>query len=149
MVSNKTFNGDYKKNPFNFHHFNMNHFALFMDGEQVPMKALQPVFDATDGNYTLAYHTLFSGTGIHFSNSGNDISRYEYKGGYNLLAFDLTPDLSANECSHWNLVRNGNLRIEIGFSQALTESVNIIVYAELDNVIEMDRNRNVLVDFGS
>jgi hypothetical protein len=64
------------------------------------------------------------------------------------MAFDLTPDMSAGQPSHWNLVRNGNLRIEIGFAAALTETVNCIIYAELDNVVEVDRYRNVLVDFG-
>lgn len=150
LVSNSAFNGNYKKNPFNFHHFNMNYFALYMDGEQVPMKALQPVFSpAGQESYVLAYHTLYSGTGIHFSDKGNGINRYDFNRGYALLAFDLTPDLSANETSHWNLLRNGNLRIEVGFSEALVESVNVIVYAELDNVIEIDRNRNVSVDFGA
>ena len=150
MVTNKAFNGDYKKSPYNFQHFKMNYFALYVDGEQVPMKALQPVFGPNDQEaYVLAYHTLFSGTGIHFGDSGNDTSRAEYKKGYTLLAFDLTPDLSANESTHWNLMRNGNLRMELGFAEALTESVNVIVYAELDNVIEIDRHRNVSVDFGA
>jgi len=64
------------------------------------------------------------------------------------MAFDLTPDLSANTLSHWNLVRNGSLRIEVRFEKALTETINCLVYGEFDNVIEMDKDRNVIVDFG-
>ena len=57
--------------------------------------------------------------------------------------------MSAGETSHWNLVRNGNLRIELGFGTALTESINCIIHSEMDNVIEVDRNRDVSVDFSS
>jgi len=149
LVDNRAFNGDFKKNPFNFHHYNVNYFALYVDGEQVPGgKPLQPDYTVGGELYVLAYHTLFAGTGIHFSDSGNDIDRSEFPYGNHLLAFDLTPDMSAGQSSHWNLVRNGNLRIEIGFKEALTETVNCVVYAELDNVIEVDRQRNVTMDFG-
>jgi hypothetical protein len=147
LVSNQAFNGDFKKNPFNFQHFNMNFFALYVDGEQIPSKPLQPVYKKGEERYVLAYHTLFSGTGIQFSDAGNTIDRDDYPNGYCLMAFDLTPDMSAGETGHWNLVRNGNLRIEIGFAEPLTETVNCIVYAESDNVIEVDRQRNVSADF--
>ena len=148
FVTNAAFNGDLKKNPFNFQHFNLNYLSLYMDGEQVPSKPLQPIFTGTGApKYIMAYHTLFSGTGIQFTDAGNDISRDDYPEGFCLMAFDLTPDMSSGETTHWNLVRNGNLRIELGFSSALTETVNCIIYAEMDNVIEIDRNRDVTVDF--
>lgn len=150
MVTNQAFNGNVKKNPFNFQHFKLNYFTLYVDGEQVPSsKPLQPDISGAEMNYVMAYHTLFTGTGIQFGDAGNNIVRGDYPCGYWLMAFDLTPDMSASESSHWNLVRNGNLRIELGFTEALTDTVNCIVYAELDNVVEVDRNRNVSVDFSS
>jgi len=74
-----------------------------VDGTQIPSKPLQPDF-TKEKLYTDAYHTLFSGTGIHFLNEGNSISRENYPNGYCLFAFDLTPDLSANDNTHWNLI---------------------------------------------
>lgn len=65
------------------------------------------------------------------------------------MAFDLTPDMSANMTTHWNLVKNGCLRIEVRFEEALQETVNCIVYAEFDNVIEINKTRNVVADYGS
>ncbi|XP_050457548.1 uncharacterized protein F54H12.2-like [Cataglyphis hispanica] len=85
--------------------------------------------------------------GIHFLNEGNSISRDDYSKGYTLFAFDLTPDLSANYAGHWNLVKHGSLRLEVRFEKALTETVNCIIYAEFDNVIEIDSSRQVIVDF--
>lgn len=147
FVRNQAYNGDIKKNPFNFQHFNINSLTLFVDGVQVPSKTLQPDFK-NKKLYVDAYHTLFSGTGIHFLNEGNQITRENYPDGFCLFAFDLTPDLSANECSHWNLIRHGSVRLDVRFDDALTETVNCIVYAEYDNILEIDASRQVIVDYG-
>ena len=40
-----------------------------------------------------------------------------------------------------------NLRVELPFGQALANTVNLIVYAEFQNVIEIDASRNVLYDY--
>ena len=59
-----------------------------------------------------------------------------------LFAFDFTPDLSANCAGHWNLVKHGSLRLEVRF-----EKFKCIVYAEFDNVLEIDSSHQVIVDF--
>ena len=56
FVSNKTYNGDFKLNPYNFHHYGLNHLCLYVDGQQIPSKPLQP-------DYTNNFHIL----GFHFS----------------------------------------------------------------------------------
>lgn len=147
FVNNKAFNGDRKLNPFNFKNYGINFFSLYVDGTQILSRPLQPVFSSKEPLYIEAYQTLFSGTGIHFLNEGNSISRDDYFKGYTLFAFDLTPDLSANCAGHWNLVKHGSLRLEVRFEKALTETINCIVYAEFDNVIEIDSSRQVIVDF--
>ena len=148
FINNKAFNGDRKLNPFNFEHFNINFLCLYVDGIQVPSKPLQPDF-TTKNQYIDAYHTLFSDTGIHFLNEGNHITRASYPHGYCLFAFDLTPDLSANDGGHWNLIKHGSVRLEVRFSAALTETVNCILYAEYENILEIDASRQIIVDFSS
>ncbi|XP_067208468.1 uncharacterized protein F54H12.2-like [Linepithema humile] len=147
FVDNRAFNGDRKLNPFNFKNYGINFFSLYADGMQIPSRPLQPNFSKDEGLYVEAYHTLFSGTGIHFLNEGNSISREDYGQGYTLFAFDLTPDLSAHCAGHWNLVKHGSLRLEVKFEKALTATVNCIVYAEFDNILEIDSSRQVIVDF--
>lgn len=151
FVDNKAFNGNRAFNPFNFQHFNINYLSLYIDGVQIPSKPLQPRFTAPNVLDVDAYHTLFSGTGIHFMNEGNGIDRESYHKGFFLTAFDLTPDLSAHCASHWNLVRSGSVRIEVRFDQPLplTTTVNCIVYAEFDNVLEIDSNRQIISDFSA
>jgi len=147
FVDNKAFNGDRKLNPFNFKNYGINYFSLYADGIQIPSRPLQPSFVKNESLYVEAYHTLFSGTGIHFLNEGNSISREDYSQGFTLFAFDLTPDLSANCAGHWNLVKHGSLRLEVRFEKPLTSTVNCIVYAEFENVLEIDSSRQVIVDF--
>ncbi|XP_025995042.2 uncharacterized protein F54H12.2-like [Solenopsis invicta] len=147
FVDNKAFNGDRKLNPFNFKNYGINFLSLYADGMQIPSRPLQPSFKKDEPLYIEAYHILFSGTGIHFLNEGNSISRDDYSNGYCLFAFDLTPNLSANCAGHWNLVKHGSLRLEVRFEKALTATVNCIVYAEFNNVLEIDSSRQVIIDF--
>ena len=65
--------------------------------------------------------------------------------GYTLYAFDLTADF--REDDHFNLVKLGNVRLVLKFADAVAETVTVITFAEFDNVIELDRDRDVLVDF--
>jgi hypothetical protein len=62
----------------------------------------------------LAYNTLFSGTGIHHSNPGLQITHDMYINGYFILLYDLTPDLAAAE-EHTSPVEAGTIRIELTF----------------------------------
>jgi len=80
-------------------------------------------------------------------NEGNSISRDDYSIGFYLFAFDFTPDLSANCAGHWNLVKHGSLRLEVRFEKPLITTINCIVYAEFDNVLEIDSFRQIIIDF--
>ena len=145
MVENQAFNGENTKNPFNFQHFNVNYLALHVDGKQIPAKPLTP--DFTNALCTRSYASLFTGTGFMGHDRGNQITRDEYANGFTLFAFDLTPDL--DDGGHFHLVKQGNLRLELHFKTALAETINVIVYAEFDNVIEVDKARNVLFDYSA
>jgi len=71
FVDNKTFNSDRKLNLFNFKNYGINFFLLYADGMQILNRPLQPNFLRDESLYVKAYHTLFSGIGIHILNEGN------------------------------------------------------------------------------
>jgi hypothetical protein len=143
LVTNRAFNGSIKHNPFNFQHFDLNHLSLYAGGIQYPNKPLKPDFD--NNLYLRSFMTLFEGTGLLNDDRGHGITRNTYKNGCTLYAFDLTADMA--EGSHVDPIKHGSLRMDLHFKKALTETVNVVVYSEYDNVIQIDRARNVIVDF--
>jgi len=145
LVTNQAFNGHREQNPFNFRNFNLQEIALYLDGQQQhAVRPIQPNFAA--GQYIRAYNTIFAGTGKLGADEGIFIDREDYKNGYALYAFDLTADLGEDD--HFSLVRQGSVRLALKFRQALNDTVTVIAYGEFENVIEIDRNRNVVFDFG-
>lgn len=147
LVQNSAFSGDHQSNPFNFQHFNLDFLSLYVDGVQFPAKPFQPIFAGDKREYIDCYQTMFTGSGIHFLNEGNNISREDYDQGFCLFLFDLTPDLSAGENHFWNLIRTGSVRIEMRFATALTRTINALAFVEYDNILEIDNSRTVTTDY--
>lgn len=143
FVDNASFSGDYERNPFNFQHCNVNFCALYCDGEQVPAKPLQP--DYARGVFVREYMQMVQVSGKGMKDRPLLISREEFSHGYNLYCFDLSPDQGCSE--HYSLIRNGNLRAEIRFALPLPNTVNMILYAIFENLIEISHTRNVLFDY--
>ena len=48
-----------------------------------------------------------------------------------------------------NLVKLGAARVELKFGAALANTMTVVAYVEFENVIEINRNRNIVYDFGS
>ena len=142
MTDNDAFNGNYKKNPFNFQHYKLSQIGVYVNGEDAPQKPLKLDFDSKQ--FISAYNTLFAGTGKLHADRGVSISRDEYPEGYSIFVFDLTPFENGE---HFDLKSEGSLNIDLIFKQALARTVNVIVYAEYDAVIEIDSNRNMIKDF--
>jgi len=69
-----------------------------------------------------------------------------------MFAFDLSPGAQSaarDGDQQFELVKCGALRLELTFSQALAHPVHVLVYGELDSMIEIDRSRQVLTDFST
>ena len=91
--------------------------------------------------------SLFSGTGKENRDEGDDTAREDYANGYALYGFDLSPDLAKE--GHFNLAKQRTVRVELKFETALPNTVTVVAYAEFENVIEIDRNSNIVYDVGS
>ena len=146
MVENQAFNGSYDRNPFNFKHFNLSSIKIYVDGQiHNNIKAIECDFE---NHQTLAgYLSLFAGSGKYRRDEGLDIDREEYERGYTLFAYDLSPDLT--EEGYFNLVKEGSIRVELKFAQALPNTINVIAYAEFESIIEINREKQVLIDYAN
>jgi len=145
LLDNSAFNGCRDRNPFNFQHYNLSDILVYLDGQQQhSLKPIHPNFE--ESQFVLAYNNLFSGTCKLNRDEGNHISREDFDKGYAQYAFDLTVDQVEDD--HFNLVRQGNLRLSLKVANAVAHLVTVVAFAEFDNVIELDRDRNILLDFG-
>ncbi|XP_078603482.1 uncharacterized protein F54H12.2-like [Branchiostoma floridae x Branchiostoma japonicum] len=147
LVDNAAFQGSFGTNPFNFQHFNLNYISLCVNGQEVPHKALTPNF--AEGQYIRSYMNLFGTTGKQGQDSGNQIARSDYDKGFTVWCYDLSPDLCGLGGDHFNIIRQGNLRLELHFAQALDQTVVAVVLAEFDNLLEIDRQRNISFDYSN
>ena len=118
--------------------------TIYRNGVQIPSKLLQP--DFTNDRFVQSYVRLFMQTGQYYRNTGNAISREQYKDGCALFTFDLTPQMDSSEVG-FELIRHGNIRIEIHFATSTTRTLTVIVFAEYDNLLEIDQDRNVAFDY--
>ena len=144
FVSNQAYNGNSKKNPFNFSHYNVNYLTVLNDGVMLPSKPFQPNFD--NDLYARCYFSLFTDLNRYHNFQNVPISYSEYNKGYTLYAIDLTPDLAASE-SHISIPKTGNIALDIKFSTPLPETVTLIAYTEYRNVIEIDKTRSIFTDY--
>jgi hypothetical protein len=139
------FLGSVNTNPYNFRHYDLNYFALYVNGKQIPSGGLTMDM-GHEKTSVMAYRTLFVGSGIHHSNTGLQITHDDYIKGYFMLLFDLTPDLAASEgqASHPD---NGHIRVELKFAKALPDPVTCLLYLQFENSIRIDLQRTVSTDF--
>ena len=85
-------------------------------------------------------------TGQYYRDKWNTILREQYKNGCGLLAFDLTSQMDLSEVS-FELIKHGNIRIEIHFATATACTLTVIMFAKNDNLLEIDQDRNVAFDY--
>lgn len=142
MVESAAFSGDVTKNPFNFQHFGLNYLCAYVDGERYPTRALQP--DFAGKNYMDAFQSIYDGTGMRNDNQSLVFTRDSYAEGYTLFVIQLSP--GEPDSATYDLTQRGNIRIEMKFKEALTKTITTIVYAEYDDQLEIDRDRNIYVE---
>ena len=95
--------------------------------------------DFNDNRYLLAYYVLYSSTGLVENHGDLNLDRYDYFNNNCFFAFDINQ--GSNSENVLTLEKNGNIRLELKFSEALVEAVNCVIYLEHQSVLEIDKLR--------
>ena len=143
MVDNAVFTGSNTKNPFFFKHNHLTSVAAYVNGKSIPANPITLNF--RNGDFLDGYRSLFTTTGKINRDEGIGIARSEYKDGFSLFGFDLSPALCVG--GHQEFKKTGNLRVSLEFDQSLQTSTTIILYTEYNNLISVYKTRQVLKDY--
>ena len=142
LVESDSFNGKITKNPYNFKTFKLNEIVLRQNGIPIPYESISVNYP---GNiYNEGYFSLLQASGKVFSNTSNNITYDQYKNGYALYGFDLS-NSHDNQC--FDLVKEGKLSLTISLSEASSVSITVIAYLEYDNIIEIDKDGQIITNY--
>ena len=147
LVSNEAFNGSYLKNPFNFKNYKCNYISTHIDGIQYPSKPYTP--DFVNGIFTREYIGFFEALNQMSTDSTISLSKSDWSKGKTIFGFNYSPDL-ANGCvqeGHLSPVRRGTMGLQLKFAEALPETINVMIYLEYDNLIQINSDRQVITDY--
>ena len=140
LVKNKAFQGDYKLNPLNMQHFNVNYIDLNINGKSVPNNApLEPNF--TSGQVASAFMSTYVGTGLYGTPRSNSITLEKFKSGYTIYVFAIDPCLQNTD--QMPIRKGGNVKLEIKFAKELKEAAIVMVHALFPQMLEIDAARNI------
>ena len=142
MVSNDAFNGKKSKNPFNFQTFNIKSINILLDGKSIHGSPQE--FNPAKSVYDAGYWALQQATGYMFKNEGLSISKEEYANGNFIMAYNLSP----TQCdgSYRDPIKTGKLSIDLKFNEALPHTINILVLAEFERLMTINKFYKVVTN---
>ena len=147
LVDSKAYNGQINYNPFKFDHFKLNYLAASLDGVQYPTVAYTPNF--TKDLYMREFLGLYETLNQLTTDTILMLDREEYKAGNTIFGFNFAPDPTddCNKVGYFNPQRYGSIRFILKFSSALSQNINVLIYAEYDSLITIDGTRTPMCDY--
>ena len=143
MVDADAFVGTYTKNPYDFKHNNLNYLVLVKDGVHHPPEGYTP--DFTNQRFLECFEDTLECLDLWGRDKNNGITPEMYINGFTFFTWDLTTDMSAAS-NNFNQPLDGTLRLDMKFSAPLTKNVNVFIYGESKNMMEIDFHGNIALD---
>ncbi|XP_062596769.1 uncharacterized protein F54H12.2-like [Saccostrea cucullata] len=136
FVENAAFNGDKTKNPFHFQNVGIKKLDVSINGETMSTRCFEPHFN--EDLYLRSYLSLYQALEKLGEDWAPDITLEEYKSGYTLWGWDFTKDQEV-QSDKFHIIETGNLRVEVQFTNNTVNTINCVVYAEFDNLLEINK----------
>ena len=143
MLQNEQHMGAYDNNPFSLQHYGLSEIQLSMTGFPYPSEPLR--FDFAKSDVTHGYRWYLDNIGILDNDEEASVSALQYRSGFFMIPFDLSPTLNNSDIPHQP--EEGVISATLRFSQALNHTLTIVTYAIYHNLITVDNMGEVFLDF--
>ena len=158
LLHNDAFNGTKTRSPFCFQKFGLTVIRMTINGEEYPYKnALELVHnDGSKDNH--GYRRLLENTAAYQKGEPTMVlpdmwGQIAYRlqganiinpsGNTTLFAFNFTPD-GLPDASSFHPPQSGNVRLQFRLNASPGHAVTVLIYAEFENVMEINDNNGVL-----
>ena len=145
LIDHGANNGDYLKNPLAFKNFGCNYLSVYFNNKQYPTVAYTP--DYSSDTYEREYFDFHNELGLTTGMGVLDFNYSAFKSLVNLYIFNFNQDFSNTTSDYICLAREGSLRVDIKFENDLPRALKLLCIGRFDSNIEIDRNRNILIDY--
>ena len=143
LVLNTAHVGSYKENPFNYQNFDVSSVCLRENGQVIDGRPLSLDYD--NEQYVDGYWSLQRALDQRFRDEGSQISRTDYKSGYALYAFDLSPSQCTDQFV--DPTKKGKLTLELQFAKPIPKTLTLCVYLQFEASVIIDEYREVVTKF--
>ena len=139
MVEQLAHQGNIRKNPFNFKHFDCSEASIVINGVHEPTEPYKLEIDK--GDYIDLYTDFLNNLGIANEDRDCGISESDFLGGNFFVVFDR----SKEKCNrfHRHPADSGSIDINLRTRTNLPQTVTVIVYATYSSEIIIDENNTV------
>jgi hypothetical protein len=139
MVEQVAHQGNIRKNPFNFKHFDCSEASIVINGVHEPTEPYKLEIDK--GDYIDLYTDFLINLGIANEDRDCGISESDFLGGNFFVVFDR----SKEKCNrfHRHPADSGSIDINLRTRTNLPQTVTVIVYATYSSEIIIDENNTV------
>ena len=144
LLDSRAFNGDVTRHPFCFQKFGMRSIRQMVRGEEYPYETLE--LNHNDGaRDALGYFRFLQASGSWLKKRSSLVRQEDWGQNKNctLFMFDNVANGRA-DARTLNPKQSGDLQLVLEFGAAPNTNITVLVYAEFENLLEIDSNGAVL-----
>ena len=141
-MNNSAASGQLKHNPFVFHHYGIDNYAMIENGMTYPAEGVK--IDVPGLDIVSAYKFFLDNIGVSHSDTEIGVDINDYFQGSFVMAFDMTPDLCNG--AHRHAPRSGVMELKLYLKEALSEPVTVLVLGTYDTDVGL-ANDTVKLDY--
>lgn len=145
FVQTNSFNGDSKKNPFNFQHLSIQSFRLMKNGVNYPYPEITTNFQTSPNSFMPAYNLFMKSLGADYNSHTTSITPYEFHNGFYMYSFLMSPDQESGADLSTLSNKPSQIRVDVRFGTPLSGPVQMLVYFESETSLQLNIKREALI----